>query len=277
MAQPQAEHETSSRHVPTSQLGPSVTSAPSSAWPGFANKTSQQIYEMGMRHAQVVAAESVSIVDRLDVATIRSLLKMAISESTKVSDHVRQAHQDASHAANAREKNKAAILDLSHYSRKVSHVLNKKYISESERVEENNGWLATNEIVGFILAILEETHAHPSYGTKKSAMITLQNIARSINFAPSRLGNEVIQNMGFDPTLPKTMQEIVRIMSMEERLQLAECVEGGSTFLNKVVELVKISDDHCMWENEIEKVVVLLRGGDDETDEETDDEEEMDE
>ncbi|KAK4952102.1 hypothetical protein LTR10_010022 [Elasticomyces elasticus] len=231
---------------------------------------------MGMRHAQLMAAASISLVDNLDVFAVRSLLKMAISESTKVSDHVRQAHQDVSHAANAREESKAVILDLSHYSRKVSHVLNKKYISENERVEENNGWLATSEIVGFILAILEETHAHPSYGTKKSAMITLQSIARSINFAPSRLGNEVIQNMGFDPTLPKTMQEIVRSMSLEERVQLAGCVQGSSTFLDKVVELVKISDDHCMWEGEIEKIVDLLRGAD-ETDDDTDDEEEMDE
>ncbi|KAK5739426.1 hypothetical protein LTR17_005331 [Elasticomyces elasticus] len=282
MAQPQAEHETSSDHVQMIQLGPSVTSAPSPAWPGFANQTSQQIYEMGMRHAQRLAAVSVTIVDHLDVPTVRSLLKTAVSESTDVSKHVWQAwqawqaHQDLSDAtAIAREERRTASLDFSQYSRKVWHVLNKKYISESERVEENNGWPATDEIRAFVLAILDETHAQSSYGTKKSAVITLQNIARSINVAPSRLGNEVIQNMSFDLTVPKAMQDILKSMSMVEKMLFSECIVGSSRFVDQVVELERISIDHGMWEGEIEKVVALLRGWDGEYDE-TDDEEEMD-
>ncbi|KAK5720230.1 hypothetical protein LTR15_007503 [Elasticomyces elasticus] len=230
---------------------------------------------MGMQHAQRLATVSVTIVDHLDVPTIRSLLKTAVSESTDVSKHVWQAwqaHQDMSDAGSIpREERRTASLDFSQYSRKVWHVLNKKYISESE----NNGWPATDEIRAFVLAILEETHAQSSYGTKKSAVIILQNIARSINVAPSRLGNEVMQNMSFDLTVPKAMQDILKSMSLVEKMLFSECIVGSSRFVDQVVELERISDSHGMWEGEIEKVVALLRGWDGEYDE-TDDEEEMD-
>ncbi|KAK4897553.1 hypothetical protein LTR27_004697 [Elasticomyces elasticus] len=172
------------------------------------------------------------------------------------------------HYQSTGEDHKAAVPDFSQYSRKVWHILNENYINESGRMGENNDWSATQEIRASILAVLEDIPEHRPYNAMKSATITLQNIARSIILAPSRL---VVRTMGVDTILPDAMRAIVRSMSMEGRLQLAVFVEGSNTFLDKVVELVKISDDRCIWEGGFEKIVALLRG----EDVETDDEEEM--
>ncbi|KAK5738049.1 hypothetical protein LTR17_006292 [Elasticomyces elasticus] len=213
-----------------------------------------------------------SLVDCLDVDVVKYLLALAASESVDIALRTRQAYDDFCGAqAEAIEEEMRTILDLSHYSRKAWHILHKKYVSDKGSVEYNNAGPAFNEVDAIVEEIHEQAHESSSYGTRKSAMETLRKIGKSIVLTPSTLGSEVRQNMNWNFTLPDTMQAILESMSVKQRLRLADSADEKGMFFDKMEELMKMAEDHCMWEERLDPIVTLLGGTDG-----TDDEEEED-
>ena len=100
------------------------------------------------------------------------------------------------------------------------------------------------QIIG---SIRKQTLAHSSFGTKKSALVTLRKIGKSIvlNGACDEFGSEVLNTLQHEePSLDKAMNEIVDEMSEDEKAKM----RSDREWVEKARELIGLGKDYDMYE-----------------------------
>jgi hypothetical protein len=103
------------------------------------------------------------------------------------------------------------------------------------------------------------TH-HASFGTKRSALETLRKIGKTICMSSNdTLGHEVQKQFSHESSFVDAVKSILDVMSDEECDKMCDLNDGRSSFLVKMEELRKLSDDYCCFEG-FDKVVALLAG-----------------
>ena len=99
------------------------------------------------------------------------------------------------------------------------------------------------QIIG---SIRKQTLAHSSFGTKKSALVTLRKIGKStvLNGACDEFASEVLNTLHHEePSLDKAMSEIVDEMSEDEKAKM----RSDREWVEKVRELIGLGKDHDMY------------------------------
>lgn len=104
--------------------------------------------------------------------------------------------------------------------------------------------------------IREQTPAHASFGTKKSALVTLRKIGKSIALGGrwDEFSSQVIKTLDNEGgPLEKAMLDIVDAMREEEKANMRDNKE----WIEKVKELVELGKDVDMFET-LEKMLEIL-------------------
>ena len=107
-----------------------------------------------------------------------------------------------------------------------------------------------------IAKIKEQTPAHASFGTKKSALVIMRKIGKSIALGGNydEFSSQVIQTLYTEgEPLEKAMLEIVGAMKVEEKAKMRDNKE----WIEKVKELVELGKDVDMFES-LEKMLEVL-------------------
>ena len=100
------------------------------------------------------------------------------------------------------------------------------------------------QIIG---SIRKQTLAHSSFGTEKSALVTLRKIGKSIILteACDEFGSEVLNTLHLEePSLDKAMNEIVDEMSEDEKAKM----HSNREWVEKARDLIGLGKDHGMYE-----------------------------
>ncbi|KAK5739425.1 hypothetical protein LTR17_005330 [Elasticomyces elasticus] len=141
-------------------------------------------------------------------------------------------------------------LDLSHYGKEVWNLLNtESYIRGS--VGANRAIYVVRKLKKMIESIREqafreEEPAEVNYGTKKSAIFTLQEMATSVLLATSPVGQKVRaelrkSNSKDDDLLSDTMSIIVETLEDRQKIEIADTASQHGTFYLKIEYLVRIA------------------------------------
>ena len=191
-----------------------------------------------------------SIIDTFDEQTLRAVLLAAAQDVPDVAAHVVRRRDDI-----LREES-AKIIDFDFQSKVAWHALNNPRDRRNGSRGYNAGIDAGISVSQTIAKIKEQTPAHASFGTKKSALVTLRKIGKSIALGGDydEFGSEVIKTLSNegDP-LEKAMLEIVGAMKEKEKTKMRDDKE----WIEKVKELVELGKDVDMFES-LEKMLEVL-------------------
>jgi hypothetical protein len=141
------------------------------------------------------------------------------------------------------------VLDFSNRSGDAWYILNKKYKSGRGSIEYERAFDAFEEVTAIIRGIARDARKNASYGTKRSALVTIRKIGKSICLAPSTLGSEVRKHMGHDNALTDTMTAIMEGMNFDERVRMGEEDDGDGKgdFFSEVIELRNMAAGYCLF------------------------------
>lgn len=153
-----------------------------------------------------------NIIATFDESTVRDLLLAAATESSQVAAQVIAWRNDMVNA----EKDR--FIDFEHFSKSVCHEMTRGNGSSWSR-QHDLGLEVSVTIERTIAKIREQTPSHSSFGTKKSALVTLRKIAETIVLSDNdTMGHEVINQLYQDgDPLDKAMHYIVNGMNEDER------------------------------------------------------------
>ena len=191
-----------------------------------------------------------SIIDKFDEQTVRAiLLATALHVPDAAAVIVRK--RDS-----IRRKESAKVIDFDYQSKVAWHALNNRRDKRNGPRGYEAGIDAAITVSQTIAEIKEQTPAHASFGTKKSALVTLRKIGKSIALGGrnDEFGSQVIKTLSNeeDP-LEKAMLEIVGAMTEEEKASM----RGDKEWVEKVEELVELGEDVDMFET-LEKMLEEL-------------------
>jgi hypothetical protein len=195
--------------------------------------------------------EITALIDRLPEPAVRNLLINAALRHADIASTVQDLHNRAIVAL----RNRA--IDFDHYSKSAWKALNVTYARLSGSNQYEIAGEAMSQITDCIEAINKATPEHASFGTKKSALETLRKIGKSIALGNADvLGHEVQKQFQWDHSLETTMLRIAESMSVEERNKFMT-----AEFEDKLLELERLGDDHCIFES-LKDVRLALLGAD---------------
>jgi hypothetical protein len=161
------------------------------------------------------------------------------------------------------------VIDFDHYSKTAWKALNVTYARLSMSKQYEISHEACHTIQDCIAAIGDQTPAHASYGTKKSALETLRKIGKTIALGPmDEIGKAVKQNFQYETCLEETMVRVVESMSETERADVMTM-----EFEDKLEELEELAGNQCIFED-LKRVRETLLAAVDEEEEEEEEEEE---
>ena len=171
------------------------------------------------------------IINTFDEDTLRDLLLSAATSSIQVGKEVIARHNAILKAESVK------TINFDHFSKSVWHEL-----------QQGGGLSGSKQYmlgldVGVSVAetfetIREKTPAHSSFGTKKSALVTMRKIGKSLVLHnDDTFGHEVVKtvNHNGDPQ-ENAMLEIVKEMTVEEKAKMRDDVE----WVAKVEELIDL-------------------------------------
>lgn len=178
------------------------------------------------------------IIATFDESTVRDLLLSAAISSSQVAAQVISRRNDISNAEAAK------VIDFDHFSKSVWHAMAQGGGASGSK-QYDLGLEVSFAIEKTIATIKAQTPSHSSFGTKKSALVTLRKIAKTVVLSGNdTMGHEVINQLYQDgDPLDKAMHYIVDGMSEEERVKL----RGDREWVDKVKELVELGRDHDMY------------------------------
>lgn len=179
------------------------------------------------------------IIATFDEGTLRDLLLSAATSSSQVAAQVVSRRDDLVNAENT------TVIDFDHFSKIVWHAMAQGGGSSGSK-QYHLGLEASVTIQETVAKIKEQTPSHSSFGTKKSALVTLRKIAKTVVLSGNdMMGHEVINQLHQDgEPLDKAMHYIVDGMSEDER----DKMHGDWEWVDKVKELVELGRDHDMYE-----------------------------
>ena len=187
----------------------------------------------------VAAVDHQAIIATFDTATLRRLLLGAARLSPTVANLV-IATRDGTVAAE-----NTWVIDFDQHSKFVWRTL-ADGDSMSSREAFDASADAVSSIEDSISTIAESSPAHASFGTKKSALVTLRKIGKSVAIAgPSEMAKQVRQDMGVSQTLEDAMLEIVGGMKDHEKQQMREDTE----WIEKMEELIELAKGRYFFES----------------------------
>ena len=147
----------------------------------------------------------------------------------------------------------AKVIDFDFQSKVAWHALNNRRDKRNGSRGYDAGIDAAITVSQIIAQIREQTPSHASFGTKKSALVTLRKIGKSIALGGNydEFGSEVIKTLSNegDP-LEEAMLEIVGAMMEEEKANM----RADEEWVEKVKELVELGEDVDMFET-LEKML----------------------
>lgn len=179
------------------------------------------------------------IIATFDASTLRDLLLAAATQSSQVAAQVVARQNDIVDA----EKTK--VIDFDHFSKGVWHEMARGGGSSGSR-QYRLGLEVSVTVEETIAKIKEQSPSHSSFGTKKSALVTLRKIAKTIVLSGNdTMGHEVINQLYQDgEPLDKAMHYVVDGMSEDERNEM----RSDQEWVDKVKELVELGRNHDMYE-----------------------------
>ena len=137
------------------------------------------------------------------------------------------------------------MIDFDRFSKSVSHDMAQGGGSSGSRAY-HLGLDVSVTIEETVATIKEQTPSHGSFGTKKSALVTLRKIAKTIVLGGNKpMGNEVINQLRQDgEPLIKAMHYIVDGMSEDER----DKMRSDEAWVDEVKELVEFGRKHVIYQ-----------------------------
>ena len=182
-----------------------------------------------------------SIIDKWDEQTVREVL-LATAQHVPDAAALIVRRRDS-----IRREESAKVIDFDYQSKVAWHALNNRRDKRNGPRGFEAGIDAAITVSQTIAEIKEQTPAHASFGTKKSALVTLRKIGKSIALGGrnDEFGSQVIKTLSNeeDP-LAKAMLEIVGMMTEEEKAKMRDDKE----WIEKVEELMKLGEDVDMFE-----------------------------
>lgn len=188
-----------------------------------------------------------AIIDTFDEQSLRAVLLAAALSVPETAALITKRRDDI-----LREES-TKIIDFDFQSKVAWHALNNRRGKRNGSRGYDAGIDAAISVSQTIAKIKEQTPAHASFGTKKSALVTLRKIGKSIALGGNHdeFGSEVIKTLSNegDP-LEEAMLEIVGAMTEEEKAKMRDDKE----WIEKVKELVELGEDVDMFET-LEKML----------------------
>ena len=191
-----------------------------------------------------------SIIDTFDEQNLRTIL-LAVAQAVP---------DAAALIVNRRDdilrEESAKVIDFDFQSKVAWHALN----NPRDRRNGSKGYDAGIDagicVSQTIAKIREQTPAHASFGTKKSALVTLRKIGKSIAIDGryDEFSSQVIKTLHNEGNpLEKAMLEIIDAMKEEEKANMRDNKE----WIEKVKELVELGKDVDMFET-LERMLKAL-------------------
>ncbi|CAF9914476.1 hypothetical protein IMSHALPRED_001920 [Imshaugia aleurites] len=175
------------------------------------------------------------IIATLDESTIRDLLLSAAINSSQVAAQIVARRNDIVNSK------KTTIIDFDHFSKSVCHERGGSRGSK----QYDLGLEASVTIEDIIAQIKEQTPSHSSFDTKKSALVTLRKIAKTIVLSNNdTMGHEVINQLHQDGEhMDTAMHYIVDGMSEDEK----DKMRSDQEWIDEVKELVELGRNYDMY------------------------------
>ena len=191
-----------------------------------------------------------SIIDTFDEQTLRTIL-LAVAQAVP---------DAAALIVNRRDdilrEESAQVIDFDFQSKVAWHALNNPRDSRNGSRGYDAGIDRGICVSQTIAKIREQTPAHASFGTKKSALVTLRKIGKSIAIDGryDEFSSQVIKTLHNEGNpLEKAMLEIIDAMKEEEKANMRDNKE----WIEKVKELVELGKDVDMFET-LERMLKAL-------------------
>ena len=191
-----------------------------------------------------------AIIDTFDELTLRAVLLGAALSNPDTAALIVKTRDEIS------RRESTQVIDFDFQSKVAWHALNNPRDRRNGSRGYDAGIDAAISVSQTITKIKEQTPAHASFGTKKSALVTLRKIGKSIALGGNydEFGSEVINTLSNegDP-LEKAMLEIVGAMMEEEKANM----RNDKEWVEKVEELVELGKDVDMFET-LERMLEAL-------------------
>ena len=188
-----------------------------------------------------------SIIDTFDEQTVREVLLVTAQQLPDAAALIVKTRDDI------RRQESARVIDFDFQSKVAWRALNNRRDKRNGSRGYEAGIDAAITVSQIIAQIREQTPAHASFGTKRSALVTLRKIGKSIALGGNHdeFGSQVIKTLSNegDP-LEEAMLEIVGAMTEEEKANM----RADKEWIEKVKELVELGKDVDMFET-LEKML----------------------
>ena len=139
--------------------------------------------------------------------------------------------------------------------------MNVEYSKLSGSKQYNAAGAAWGSIKSKIEDIQKRCPAHANFYTKVNALEALRKVGKVIALSGGDVLPHEIHNMfKYDTILEDTMWGIIQSMSLEECKTTSIEPQDGVTWIDKLHELKKIADEHCLF-GDLKKVIKLLSPG----------------
>ena len=191
-----------------------------------------------------------SIIDTFDEQTLRAVLLAAAQYIPDAAALIVTRRDDIL------KEESTKVIDFDFQSKVAWHSLNDPSNSRNGSRGYDAGIDAGISISQTIAKIREQTPDHASFGTKKSALVTLRKIGKSIAIEGryDEFSSQVIKTLYTEgEPLEKAMRHIVDAMKEEEKAKMRENKE----WIEKVKELVELGKDVDMFET-LENMLEVL-------------------
>ena len=191
-----------------------------------------------------------TIIDTFDEQTLRAVLLTAAQNVPDAAALIVNRRDDI-----LREES-TKVIDFDFQSKVAWHALNDPDDSRNGSRGYDAGIDAAISVSQTIAKIKKQTPAHASFGTKKSALVTLREIGKSIALGGrwDEFSSQVIKTLYTEgEPLEKAMLEIVDAMKEDEKANMRDNKE----WIEKVKELVELGKDVDMFEA-LEEMLEML-------------------
>ena len=182
-----------------------------------------------------------SIIEKWDEQTVREVLLVVVSHYPDAGTLIVRRQNCI------RRDESAKVIDFDFQSKVAWHALNNPRDKRNGSRGYEAGIDAAMTVSQIIATIREQTPTHASFGTKKSALVTLRKIGKSIALGGrhDEFGSQVIKTLNNQNNhLEAAMLEIVGAMTEEEKAKM----HADKEWIEKVEELMEHGEDIDMFE-----------------------------
>ena len=223
--------------------------------------------QSGPNLVPIPIAAVVEAIGGLDDNSITELLLLAVQENPGFDQKILE--KRLSQETEKIQSERAKVKDFDRYSKTVWRELNITYRDASGPAQYDSSSDAVAYIEKCVEEISQSVVEYSSYGTKRSAIETLRKIGKSICLSGDELGRQVKKQFQWNFCLQDAMNHVVQSMTADEKAEM-KMLNGGQ-FLDKLEELIDLSEDLCIFEGLEDVRCELLSSSGDELGDDGDD------